>query len=149
MISIHPNNYDLQRSRGRDFTAAVKKQRQLGTTVVGPTEDWVKYLAAADILVTDFTSLSLYFVPLRRPIVCVPLAETLGRPDGLMYAVERIASPLTAPENLADALAKARQLDISQEHRQLAEQIFSHRRNSWAQMSRHIYNLLDLPEPTI
>lgn len=84
-VSAHPRA--LARS---EFRALVAKFREQGVTIVptGP-EAWRDYLVATDVVVTDRTSLGLYFALLRRPMAFVPLREDAFANDGSILDLYR------------------------------------------------------------
>ncbi|MBN2589420.1 MAG: CDP-glycerol glycerophosphotransferase family protein [Sedimentisphaerales bacterium] len=142
IITAHPNNYD----RDKSWIDVVQKHKSWGATVLEPNEDYVSSLSIADVLITDFTSLSLYFVPLLRPIISIPIPLDVGAPGSNMYKMESISTRLESPGKLRDALEIALSSEISDQHRAFAKELVAHQGEAWIEMRKRIYELLSLSE---
>lgn len=143
ILTAHPNNYD----RDKTWIDVMQKQKCWGAEVLSPNEDYVNSLSIADVLITDFTSLSLYFVPLLRPVISIPISPDFGVPGSNMYKMESIATRLERPYKLKDALETAFSSEISDENRAFAKELVSHRGRAWIEMRKRIYELLSFSEP--
>lgn len=126
IISAHPHNYSRLYKKGFNCDLLFSRLQSQGMTIIDPLQDWVPYLACADILITDYTSLSLYFVPLLRPIICMKIPEDFAIKDGNAYKMEKIAEPLIKPGNLVEALTNCENYSVSAEHSHLADDVCHH-----------------------
>ncbi|MBN1972655.1 MAG: CDP-glycerol glycerophosphotransferase family protein [Sedimentisphaerales bacterium] len=145
IISAHPNNYD----RDRQWMDVIQQQMSWGATIVQPTDDWVRFMAVADILVTDYTSMSLYFVPLLRPIVSIPIPVNIGSNNAAMYKMESIAARLQSPDKLREVLGAAFSFEIGTGHKEFAGELVSCKGQARFNVRREIYELLSLNETEI
>jgi hypothetical protein len=142
IITAHPNNYD----RDKTWIDLLQQQSRWGATVLRSSEDYTDFMAVADVLVTDFTSMSLYFVPLIRPIVSIPIPKDLGEQGSAMYRMESIATRISSPERLKDALETAISSGIQEKHKLFADELVSYQGRAWIEMKKWIYKLLLLNE---
>lgn len=143
IVTVHPHNYRHLHYRGKITENTFKSFKEKGGIVITPEQDWVPYLACADILLTDYTSLSLYFVALKRPIVCLKLPESLGVVDAEMYRMEKISTSINNVEQLEDSLDKAMSSVISEDHVALAGELCVNKGQAWKHMRLAIWNILE------
>ncbi|OGW97323.1 MAG: hypothetical protein A2Y04_04695 [Omnitrophica WOR_2 bacterium GWC2_45_7] len=69
ILSIHLNNYNPKHSPQFCFDEIFNKLVVKNVHVIKRGESPIKWLGAADLLITDFTSTSLYFTVLGRPVI--------------------------------------------------------------------------------
>ncbi len=107
IVSVHPNNL-TRGSRRADVRRMLDRLTAAGIRVIAPDERWQPYLTAADAMITDYTSLGLYFAPLVRPLAMVPFDEdefTAGSPLRQLAAiVPKIDLDTDLVENIDAAL---------------------------------------------
>jgi hypothetical protein len=115
--------------------------------VCGPDQDWVPYLAAADVAVLDHGSLGLYWALLARPCVAVP-APAYEMNLTAPLAVLRAASPLAqTPTALRPAVERARSSfdpGVFAAHRRA---LLAYPGQAEQHARRVLYGLLGLPVP--
>lgn len=144
VFSFHPNN--LTRSSGEfDGNAFLADVERAGASVIGRGEDWVDYLVAADVAISDFTSLCLYFLQLKRPILMVPFdCERMfdeGAPIRRLYQlVPKLAAPVDFEATIADALARP----VGRELERLADELVDCRGRAIEARAACLREILDL-----
>jgi hypothetical protein len=87
ILTIHPNNY-TRAADETDWAAFMARQAGPRFSVVGQYDDWEDFVVAADIGVTDYTSLALYLAQRLRPLIFVPVDLSRfvpGAPIALLY----------------------------------------------------------------
>ena len=57
IFSIHPKEYTVYNTEIRPMGSLVEAQREKGFIVRSPSEDWLPYLIASDIIICDYSSL--------------------------------------------------------------------------------------------
>jgi len=140
ILTAHPNNF----RRGSDWGRIVEQQAQWGATIVRPNDDWTDFMAVSDALITDYTSMSLYFAALLRPVISIPIAPDIGCPGATMYRMASVATQLQSPDRLKEALEAAFRSEIGEDQRALAKELFSCQGHSWVEMYKQICGLLSL-----
>ena len=88
-LTCHPNLLEPSTSL-RDWPSLLNALSDEGVTVVHPSEPWEPVLAAADVIVTDHTSLCATFALLKRPII--PVACARQAPDEGTFFAQLVAS---------------------------------------------------------
>jgi hypothetical protein len=86
---------------------------------VNPSQSWFPYLAAADVVLTDHTSLLLYYTLLEKPIFFVPLEAQALTPESLIWKFYKLQGLYNPNKALAVQLETVIQEFPAQEHRNL------------------------------
>lgn len=68
---------------------------------VNPDQSWFPYLVAADIVLTDHTSLLLYYTLLQKPVLFVPLEVQTLTPESLIWKFYKLREPYNPNKALA------------------------------------------------
>lgn len=143
VVTVHPHNYKKLHHRGTVTDNTFKQLKIAGGIVLAPEEDWVPFLACSDLLVTDHTSLSLYFVALKRPIICLKLPFGLGVENAEMYRMQNISISISGEKELKEALEVALSSKVSREHLFLAEDICSNQGEAWKYIRSEVHKVLE------
>jgi hypothetical protein len=119
-IFAHAHNFEH-----KDTLKILKEIKAKGFKVIDPGESsWIPYAVAADLAISDKTSLSLYFSLLHKPIIFTHINEkefVKGTPFVRLY---RVSPKLSAPENLEYDVKKCLQSDYSTRVKSFAEKTF-------------------------
>lgn len=122
LVSIHPNNYTRgdRTSELQDFLSSKTGTR---LHVVGQFEPWFEFLTAADVAISDHTSLCLYFAQLVRPLIFVPCdisAFTEGSPLPRLYEkLPKLDTVVDLNDALRTILADYPMHDLEDESRRM------------------------------
>lgn len=84
---------------------------------VEPDESWVPYLAAADIVLTDHTSLSLYYALLERPLFFVPLDTNAITQESVIWEFYKLQKPYSPDISLMEQLQQVTRNFSIEKHR--------------------------------
>lgn len=107
-ISIHPMNYEKIYSGGKDWRAILEEVESLyGVRVIKNAFDWVPALAATDVLVTDHTSLHVYYLLTDRPVIFLDLGCHLIERDSPIHEIKRVSLCVESLTNLERCIRAA------------------------------------------
>jgi CDP-glycerol glycerophosphotransferase (TagB/SpsB family) len=125
-IFAHAHNFEHN-----DTLKILHEIKAKGFKVIDPGESsWIPYAVAADLAISDKTSLSLYFSLLHKPIIFPHIKEeefVAGTPFVRLY---RLSPKLSAPKNLEYDIKKCLQSDSSRRVKTFAEKTFPKIRES-------------------
>ncbi|NLV57884.1 MAG: hypothetical protein GXY67_03855 [Clostridiales bacterium] len=104
LFSIHPNEYTSYDPSIRPMGELVEAQRQRGMLVRSPKEDFLPYLAACDIVISDFSSLAESAILAGRKLIFSRYPDGLVWKHSLTAQARQILPTLEKPEGLASLL---------------------------------------------
>jgi hypothetical protein len=117
-----------------------------GLDVLDAGEDWQGLLAAADYLIADHTSVSVYGAASGVPFLLSHFAEDEIDGDSVMAELAGLSPQLNDTDVLVDQLAAAAQAQPMQQ-KVARERVSSHPGKSAKVLRKKFYELLELPEP--
>lgn len=144
-LLIHPNIFSFHsRYQVRSWLADCRKA---GVIVVPPEADWRALLIAADHVIGDFSSVTLYATMTSTPILLAryPYADANPASPGVDMAMTAPALSPTRP--LTDQLAYAAAQYPLREYRRIARRISSEPGRFAPRMRALLYRLLGLGQP--
>jgi hypothetical protein len=144
VLSAHPHEYRKQPGGGRVWGEYLRSQRQHGLIVREPSESWIPYMVASDIVVSDFTGLIEYAVLLERRIVLTPVPEAQIWQDSVVAKVRGFAPILDDARFLRDRLMEAQANYPMEQLRQLARLVHPYPGEAAGRIRQAIYRALDL-----
>lgn len=100
-LIIHPLN-DKEQFVGKDALferLEVYKQEDIAVRI-DPYQPWFPYLVAADVVLTDHTSLFLYYALLEKPFLFVPLVQEAIMEDSLIWRFFELSEPYIPEKSL-------------------------------------------------
>ena len=145
ILSAHPHEYRPRPQGQRVWGEYLRSQRDYGFAVREPSQPWIPYVVASDIVLSDFGSLAEYAALLRKPIVLTPVPEELIWKGSITWEIRRFAPILEDASMLGRCLVKARDdypvgrlLDLARAIHPLAGQAST-------RIRREVYGLLKIP----
>ncbi len=147
-LAAHRNNFFRGASADRDWQGFRAEMTASGVTVLDAGDTWWPYLVAADIALCDYTSLSLYFAQLVRPIVFVKIQENDFFPGSPLLQLYEISPRLTEPQRLRSILAQAEHRYPLEKLRHIAEQTVSFREGAANRIRAAVAETVGLPSTT-
>jgi hypothetical protein len=154
IVKLHDRSYDrsTRASGGIDWRARLQLFEPNQHLHVVEDPDVSPYMAVADALVTDHSSVGFEFMLLDRPIVVIDCPALIER---ALVSAEKAALLRSAaevverPEELPSAVARALQEGTrhSGRRRSIAAQLFYRPGGAAARATQCIYDLLALPAP--
>ncbi|MDY6986988.1 MAG: hypothetical protein SWQ30_02930 [Thermodesulfobacteriota bacterium] len=141
-VFAHAHNF--RNKKGLKIVNAIKAK---GMEVIDPgPSSWIPYAVAADLAISDKTSLSLYFSLLHKPIMFTQIGEEEfvgGSPFMKLY---NVSPKLLAPEDLGEQIEKCLRSDYSGRVKVFAEQTFP-RIDQKDHLKSAIYECMRSPYP--
>jgi CDP-glycerol glycerophosphotransferase len=142
---------DTHHTAGIDWPQQLRRFEDSGRVALARSADVSPLLAAANLLVTDHSTVGFEFALLDRPIVVFDAPELL---HAARIAPERWDA-LRAMADVARTTSELRQLVPAalaspgrlQAQRQSARHLFAHPGGATARALATVYDLLDLPHP--
>lgn len=107
MLTMHPHVWNGRHGDINRWAGKLSAYARAGLRVCGPDEDWVPYLAAADVAVVDHGSLGVYWSQLLRPTVTLPAPEGACVPDSPMSNLGGFTPTLADPDELGKTVEQA------------------------------------------
>jgi hypothetical protein len=122
----------------------LRSQRQHGFIVREPSESWIPYMVASDIVVSDFTGLIEYAALLKRRIVLTPVPEAKIWQESAVAEVRKFAPILDDARFLRDRLTEAQSNYPMEQLGQLARLLHPYPGEAAGRIRQAIYKVLDL-----
>jgi hypothetical protein len=144
VLSAHPHEYRAQPPGQRVWGEYLRSQRQYGFIVREPAENWIPYMVASDIVVSDFTGLLQYAVLLEKPIVLTPVPKQAMWEDFVATRIRKIVPMLPNAQSLRERLADARERYPREKVREIAEFVHPHPGEAAGRIRKEIYRLLKM-----
>lgn len=144
IMSAHPMDYKAWPYSVRVWGEHLQSLRKEGFQVREPSDDWLPYMAACDLILTDHTSLAVYGIPLGKPCLFIPLAENLLTEGSAIWNLWKISPTLSDPRRLKDALGQTIANYPYERLEQLGREINSWPGQSARRMREEIYRLLGM-----
>jgi len=145
ILTTHPHEYRPAAPGQRVWGEHLRSQRAHGFVVREPSESWIPYMVACDVILTDHTALALHGVPLRRPVVVVPIPDEVLEQGGPIWRLREI-SPMIKEDasDLRDCLWSAKNNYPFDRLEQLARELNSYPGNAAGRIREEVYKLLGM-----
>jgi hypothetical protein len=154
IVKIHDRSFDnaARASGGIDWRAYLQSVCRDGHVHFADGADASRYLAVADVLVTDHSSVGFEFMLLDRPVLVVDCPELIDRArisSDKVTMLRRASTVVSDPHRIADAVeaAFADPTRLSAERRSTAAELFYRPGTAAIRAARHLYDLLSLSVP--
>jgi hypothetical protein len=145
IFSVHPLEYRPKANGERVWGQYLSSQPSQGFMVRDPSEDWIPYMLACDILLTDHTSLASRGAVLERPMVYVPVPDEVIDPGGIIWQLRDISPQIKHnASDLADCLATVRETYPYDKLKLIAEKMNSYPKQAAQRIKQEIYPLLEI-----
>ncbi len=147
VLSAHPHEYRRKPPGERVWGEHLRSQRQHGFAVREPSESWIPYMVAADIVLSDYTGLLEGAILLQKPIVLTPVPEQLIWKHSANAKLRDFVPILNDARMLRHCLIDARNSERLDKIRKLAQAINPHPGEAAMRIRKEIYALLKLSSP--
>ncbi|MDD3410534.1 MAG: hypothetical protein PHY12_06965 [Eubacteriales bacterium] len=108
LFSIHPKEYARYDEHVEPMGELVESQRRRGMLVRSPSEDFLPYLAACDIVVSDYGSMAESAILLGRRLIFSPYPDGMVCRLSLTAEARRALPALPSPAELPAVLSAVR-----------------------------------------
>jgi CDP-glycerol glycerophosphotransferase (TagB/SpsB family) len=154
IVKIHDRSFDnaARASGGVDWRAHLPSVCRDQRVHFADGADASRYLAVADVLVTDHSSVGFEFMLLDRPVLvvdCPELIEGARISSDKVAMLRRASTVVSDSQRIADAVdaAFADPTRLSAERRSTAAELFYRPGTAAVRAARHLYDLLSLSAP--
>jgi hypothetical protein len=141
MFSLHPRHDEFGDVKGRKREDILKIYDSKRIRSLNKLE-WDEYVVAADIAVSDHTSLCLYYVLLNKPVILVPVQEDAYLKESAFDRLIKIAPICEQPEQLEKLIEIARLSKTEKIYIGLKELIRDYQGSAAEQYKKEIYKIL-------
>ena len=108
LFSIHPNEYSVYDEAITPMGERVEAQRERGMLVRSPKEDFAPYMAACDIVISDFSSMAENAMLMGRKLAFSPYPEGMVWKHSLTAEARRLLPTMETPAGLKELLDSLR-----------------------------------------
>jgi hypothetical protein len=154
LVKLHDNslNPNFESSGAVDWVARLTPILAKGRGHLITSGDASPWLVAADVLITDHSSIGFEYLLLDRPLVRLSMPELIRRTDIPDDYVQSLASVSTTVETAADAVAAVAEavsqpLRLSAARRALAAELFHEPGSATDRAVDELYALMELAPP--
>ncbi|MBN2137844.1 MAG: hypothetical protein JW720_08555 [Sedimentisphaerales bacterium] len=145
ILSAHPHEYRPKPAGQRVWGEYLRSQREFGFVVREPSESWISYLVASDIVLSDYTCLAQSAVLLEKPIILTPVPEELIWRGSVTWKIRQFAPILNDARELRQALTSAMNTYPMEKLHELAKSMNPHPGEAAVRIRKEIYDLLGIP----
>lgn len=154
IVKLHDRSRDLEykHSGGIDWTARLGPLLRAGGGCLAESSDACPYLAAADVLITDHSSVGFEYLLLDRPVVRIDIPELIARTDINPEYVALLREATTTVKDVDEAAAAVEEgfgdaSSLSQSRRAVARELFHEPGTATARAVRELYDVMELDPP--
>jgi hypothetical protein len=154
LVKLHDNSMDpgFTSSGGVDWVRRLQPILARGDGHLITSGDASPWLVAADVLITDHSSIGFEYLLLDRPLIRIAMPQLISGADIATEYVDLIASASTTVENPAAAVAGvdravSNPAELSDERRALAAELFHAPGMATEGAVRELYALMELDVP--
>ncbi|MCK4882483.1 MAG: CDP-glycerol glycerophosphotransferase family protein [Candidatus Omnitrophica bacterium] len=148
ILSIHLHNFHVESHyKGLDMKVLLGKLRKDNVCVLEPKQSTHLLLPFSDILLTDMTSLSLYYPLLKRPVVFYDNRDVKYALSGLVPELREISFSVDDVSGLSSKFRKAEEEFDPAVMEEFSKKVFSFQGQAWERVSEEIHEILGLDHP--
>lgn len=156
IVKLHDRSRDPQHkhSGGVDWVARLRPILRAGGGLLADGSDACPYMAAADALITDHSSVGFEYLLLDRPVIRIHIPELIARTDINPDYVGLLQAASTAVTNVKEAVAAVNGClgdteSQSQSRRAIARELFHEPGTSTARAVRELCEVIELDPPAV
>lgn len=147
IISLHLRNFVHPTKGDRNCMHFLKYNESKNVHVISPGVEAFPLLANTDILVTDHTSLGLYFPPFHRPIITYINSDLDLDGTSMIPQLRKVSYQVGSLNNLVHEIEQAITTFDKDRMKVLSEKVCSYQGRAWERVREEIYDSLSLTEP--
>ncbi len=147
VLSAHPHEYRAKPNGERVWGEYLRSQKQYGFIVREPSESWIPYLVASDMVLSDYTNLVQAAVLLRKRILLTPVPEEVIWQGSITAKVRQFAPILRDARTLHQCLRDTIQNYPFGRLHDLAQSVHPYPGQAADRIRSEIYSLLRIPAP--
>ena len=151
LVKLHENSFDLayENSGGVDWAARLTPILQRGTARLIREANASPWLVAADVLITDHSSVGFEYLLLDRPLVRIEMPELINRANVPREYVDLLASASFTVHDVSGVLEQVERAFAdprrgSETRREVAAELFYRPGGATRRAVRELYDVLEL-----
>ena len=156
IVKLHDRSRDLlyKHSGGVDWPALLGPILRAGGGWLADDSDACRYLAAADVLITDHSSVGFEYLLLDRPLIRIAIPELIAKTDINPDYVGLLQEASTTVNNVQEALAAVERCftdptALSKSRRAVGEELFYNPGTATSRAVRELYEVIELDPPAV
>jgi CDP-glycerol glycerophosphotransferase len=154
IVKLHDRSRDpeYKHSGGVNWPARLEPILRNGGGWPADGSDACPYLAAADVLITDHSSVGFEYLLLDRPLIRIDIPELIEKTDINPEYVELLREASTTVRDVGETIAAVEKCFgdggvLSQSRRAVARELFHEPGTATARAVRELYEVIDLDPP--
>ena len=112
IFSIHPREYKTYDKEINPMGEQVERQREKGHMVRSPSEDWIPYIMASDVVVSDYSTMMSLAILAGKKVMLSDFPDEKIGVYSLGYQVKKTFPVLKDASELEDALKQVLELPV-------------------------------------
>jgi len=142
IFSVHQHNFLPKCSPKINWSELARRTKLSDFHISTNNEESISLLLAADLLVTDHTSLSLYYLLLHRPIVFYENANVEYLPGTSIVELKKVAHIIRDIDNIEQDIRHAFDNCNVKEIAEAAAKVCDHQNRAWGRYKEEIYDTI-------
>jgi CDP-glycerol glycerophosphotransferase (TagB/SpsB family) len=154
LVKLHDNSLDpaFENSGGVDWVSRLQPILARGNGHLIRAADASPWLVAADVLITDHSSIGFEYLLLDRPLIRIAMAELIKRADIASEYVDLIADASTTVESAPSVIAAVERAiaepdRLSETRRAIAAELFHDAGHATDRAMQEVYAVMELDVP--
>ena len=156
IVKLHDRSRDLQykHSGGIDWAARLEPVLRRGVGCLAARSDACPYLAAADLMITDHSSVGFEYLLLDRPLIRIDTPELIAKTDINPEYVGLIQEASITVRQVGEAISAVDKCfgdpaNLSESRRAVAKDLFYKAGTATARAVRELYEVIELEAPEV
>ena len=154
IVKLHDRSRDpeYRHSGGIDWQARLDPILQDGGGWLADGSDACPYLVAADLMITDHSSVGFEYLLLDRPVIRIEVSELISKTDINPVYVKLLREASTTVRNVSETIAAVEKClgdadALSESRRAVAKELFYEPGTATARAVRELYDVIELDPP--
>ena len=156
IVKLHDRSRDLQykHSGGIDWAARLEPLLRRGVGWLADRSDACPYLAAADLMITDHSSVGFEYLLLDRPLIRIDTPELIDKTDINPEYVTLMQEASVTVKEVGEAIAAVDKCfgdpsNLSESRKAVAKDLFYKAGTATARAVRELYEVIELEAPEV
>jgi hypothetical protein len=156
IVKLHDRSRDRlhTHSGGIDWPAVLEPILRTGGGWLADGSDACPYMAAADVLITDHSSVGFEYLLLNRPLIRISIPELIAKTDINPDYVDLLKEASVTARDVDEAVAAVEKClsapaFLSQSRQAVAEELFYKPGTATARAVRELYEVIELDPPGV
>lgn len=144
IFSLHHRNFQRKYSTHIDWQRLTSNHSLDNLYISTSNEESIQLLGTADLLITDHSSLGLYYLLLGRSVIFYENTDVEYEPGALMFELRNVAHVIRDVKNIENDIQEAFENCDRQKIAEAASKVCSYPTLAWRKYEQEIYDSLSL-----